>query len=217
MPRLKSPGVAAIEMPARTDVAAVTQISGVQAQTGDRREDVTVTRINRDPTTATAFAVTKKIAGRQRLPEHASVMKGERNRSRTIIAVIVKRSVSATPNIRATANRVHRPNRVLHAVGCVRRRISNSVAQHGAVTMHHRMRIGEIKTRGSCFRIGIVPVNRLRGTDRTRRRVIRNLNCLRALGLSIESERLKRHAVDSLRCKNGSLRTRELRLGTHRK
>lgn len=213
MPRLESPGVAAVEMPARANVAAVTQIGSIQAQTGDRRENVTVSRINREPTSAASFAVTKKIARRYWLIKHSGVMEREGNCSGAIVTVIAKRAVSPAPNVRAPANCVHRPDRMFHTVGRVRRRVSDSVTQDGAIAANHRMRIGEIKSRCSNLRIGFVTINRLGGTDRTRWRVICDLNRLRALRLAFERKRLERHPIDSLRCKDGSSCTRKLRLG----
>src|SRR5713101_10163903 len=101
MPRLKTPAVAAIDMPARTNIAAVAQIGRVESQTSDHCEHMTVTRVNREPAAAAAPAVTKKIARRQRLLEHPGVMERERNRAGTIVIVIVivKRSVSPAPNV----------------------------------------------------------------------------------------------------------------------
>jgi hypothetical protein len=43
MPRLKAPGVAPIKMPARADVATVTEIRRIETETGDRRENMAVT------------------------------------------------------------------------------------------------------------------------------------------------------------------------------
>src|SRR4051812_30493792 len=104
MPRLKTRAAAAIYVPARSNITAVAEIGCVESQTGDRREHVTVPRVNRDPTSAAAFAVTKKITGRQGLPEHAGMMQRERNGAGTIVTVIMKRSVSAAPHIRSIAN-----------------------------------------------------------------------------------------------------------------
>src|SRR5438067_4207627 len=99
MPRLKSPSIAAINVPARADVGTVTQIRRVQTQAGDHREHVTVSRVNCEPTSAAALAVTKKIARGQWLFEHSSVMQREGNCSGAIVTVIVKRSMSSTPNV----------------------------------------------------------------------------------------------------------------------
>jgi hypothetical protein len=43
MPRLKTPAVPAIDVPARANIAAVTQIGRVEAETCDHRKHVTVT------------------------------------------------------------------------------------------------------------------------------------------------------------------------------
>src|SRR6267378_6828041 len=140
MARLKTRGVAAVDLPAGADVAAVTQIGRVETQTGDHREDVTVSRVNREPSAAAALAVTKKIARGQRLLEHAGIMKRERNCSGTIVTVIMKRSVSAAPNVGTVANRVDRPDCMFDRVGRVRRRVSNSVSQHRAISGNQRPR-----------------------------------------------------------------------------
>jgi len=216
MPRLKTPGVATIRVPARTDIAAVAEIRRVQSQTGDHREHVTATRVNRDPTSATAFPVTKKIARRQRLLEHAGIVKRERNGAGTIVTVIMKRSVSPAPNIRSIANGVHGPDCMFNAVGRVGRRVSDSISQHRAISGNHRMRTTGIESGRPCFRIVFVRLNRFRLPSRSRN-VIRDLNRLCALRFSIERERLERNAIDRLRRINGFSRTARLRFGRHNK
>src|SRR3989440_3860055 len=62
------------------------------------------------------------------------------------------------------------------------------------------------------FRIVIVSLSRLRRSD-PRRRVIRDLNRLRALWLSIKRERLERNSLDGLRRVNGFARVPGLRAG----
>src|SRR5207245_10181073 len=130
MPRLKTPGVAAIDMPARTNIAAVAQIGRVESQTSDHCEHVTGTGLNREPAAAAALAVTKKIARRQRLLEHPGVMERKRNRAGTIVTVIVKRSVSPAPNVRVIADCVDRPGYMFNRFGHVRRHCSSSVPRH---------------------------------------------------------------------------------------
>src|SRR5438552_1381822 len=191
-------GVATIDVPARTDIAAVAQIGRVETQAGDHREHVTVAGVNRDPTAAATFAVTKKIARRQRLLEHAGIVKGERNCAGTIVTVIMKRSVSPAPNIRSIANRVHRPDCMFDAVGRVRRRVSNSIPQHCAISGDYGVRTTYIESRSSRFRIVFVTLDRLNAPSRSRR-VIGALDRLRARRLSIERKRLQRHPVGRLR------------------
>lgn len=193
MTRFKCPGIAPVKMPARTHIAAVSKIGGVETKTGNRRKHVSVSRVDREPSTATALTVTKKIARRDRLTEQTGVMKGKRNRSGTIVTVIVKGSVSPAPNIWATANCVHRPNCLLHAVRGVRRSIGNSVPQHGAISVDHRMRIGQIEPRR--FRFGLLVGALDRFGSPSMRNIISNPKGLGALGWSIEGERLKRPAV----------------------
>src|SRR5438094_306235 len=154
--------VATTCVPARTDIAAVAEIRRVQSQTGDHHEHVTATRVNRDPTSATAFPVTKKIARGQRLPEHAGIVKGERNGAGTIVTVIMKRSVSPAPNIRSIANGVHGPDCMFNAVGRVGRRVSDSISQHRAISGNHRMRTTGIESGRPGFRIVFVTLNRFR-------------------------------------------------------
>src|SRR2546423_15566717 len=130
MASLKTPGIATINVPARSHIAAVAKVGRVETQTGNHREHMTVARVDREPAAAAAFAVTKKIARRQRLIEHAGVMERERNCAGAIVTVIVERSVSPTPNVRTIANCVDRPDCMFDRVGGVRRRVSDSVSQH---------------------------------------------------------------------------------------
>ena len=138
-------------------------------------------------------------------------MERERNGSGTIVTVIVKRSVSATPNIRPTADCVYRPDCVLDAVGRIGWCVGNSVAQHRAISTNHRMRIGEIKAWSSRFRIVVIALDRLRLLN-TRRRVIGDLNRLCRLRLSTKRERLQRSAIGDARRVNSFARPRRLRL-----
>ena len=135
-------------------------------------------------------------------------MKRERNRSRTIVTVIAKRSVTAAPNIWAIMNCVHRPDRVFDCVGRVRWRVCDSVSQHRAISWHHRMRTADIETGRSRFGIVFVAIVRLSGTNRSRR-IIRDLNRLRLLRFPLERKRLKRDAgVGRLRWINRFARSR---------
>ena len=124
-------------------------------------------------------------------------MKCERNRARTIVTVIVKRSVSPAPNIRSIANCVDRPNCILDRVGRVRRRIGDSIPQHRAITRNHGVRTTDIESRSSRFRIVSVTSDRLNAPSRSRR-VIGDLDRLRTRRLSIKREGLKRYTIDRL-------------------
>lgn len=65
-------------------------------------------------------------------------MKRERDRSRTVVAGIVKRTVTATPDVRFTAKRVRGPDRILHLLGSPLGRIGNPVAQNRPAARHRR-------------------------------------------------------------------------------
>jgi len=212
MTRFKSPRVAAVEIPARTDVATIAQVGRVESQSSDRGEDVAMPGINRKPSAAAACTVTEKIARRYWLIEQAGVMKRERNRSGTIITVIVKRSVSAAPNVGTTANCVHGPDRVFDRVRRVGWRISDSTSQDRAISADHWMRISEIEARCSRFRVGVVgALNRFRSL-RTRR-VVGNSHgrCLHRL--PAKCERLQRPAISNSRRVNRFARRPRLPVG----
>src|SRR5205814_9015374 len=113
--------------------------------------------------------VEKKISIRQPLHEHADIVNGKRNSAGTNVTVIMKRSVSPTPNIRSIANRVHRPDCMFDAVGRVRRRVSNSIPQHRAISGDYGVRTTYIESRSSRFRIVFVTLDRLNATSRSRR------------------------------------------------
>src|SRR5258708_6385870 len=185
MARLETPVVTTVEVPARANVTAVAQIGRVEAQTCDHREHVTMTRVNREPAAAAAFAVTKKIARGQRLLEHAGIMKRERNGAGTIVTVIMKRSVSPAPNIRSIVNGIHRPDCAFDGVGRVRWRVSNSIPQHRAISGDHRTRSAYIESGCPCFGIVFVTLDRFRLASRPRH-VIGDLDRLGTGRLSIE-------------------------------
>src|SRR5664279_5047403 len=65
-------------------------------------------------------------------------MQRVRNRSGTIIAVIVKRAVTAAPDVRLAAQCIRRPDRVLHILRRPRRRVSDAVAQDGPLPLDRR-------------------------------------------------------------------------------
>ena len=62
MSGLEAPQVAAVRMPAGTDISAVDHIGRVKAQAGNDRKGMAGPGINRDPAPATAFAITHEIA-----------------------------------------------------------------------------------------------------------------------------------------------------------
>src|SRR5260370_35306591 len=90
----------------------------------------------------------------------------ERNRAGTIVTVIVKRSVSPAPNVRAIADCVDPPDCMLDRVGRVRRRVGDSVPQHRAISGHHRPRTADIASGSRRLRIVFVMVDRLQTAGR---------------------------------------------------
>ena len=62
MTRIKATGVASIRIPARSNVATVAQIGGIETQARDDGKSVPIARINRDPTATTASPVMTKVA-----------------------------------------------------------------------------------------------------------------------------------------------------------
>src|SRR3954468_6086245 len=138
MPRYVAARVATIIVPARTDVAATAQIGGVEAQPGDDGKGVAGPGINRHPPAASAFAEAHQVARRQGRIQNSSAVKRKRDRPRTIVAAIVKRPVSAAPDVRFAAQPVRRPDRVLDALRRPRRPIRHSVPQNSAIARHYR-------------------------------------------------------------------------------
>src|SRR4051812_9486644 len=67
-------GIAAVVVPTRADVAAPSQVGGVETQTGDDGEGVAGAGINCHPTPAAPFAKAHEIAGGQGRAEHAAAM-----------------------------------------------------------------------------------------------------------------------------------------------
>src|SRR5437763_10278833 len=98
--RIKATGVAPIRIPARSNVATVAQIGGIETQARDDGKSVPIARINRDPTATTASSVMTKVARGQRCIQQSCVMQGERNGARTVVAIIIKRAVAAAPRVR---------------------------------------------------------------------------------------------------------------------
>ena len=102
--------VATINVPARADIATVTQVGRIESQAGDDGEGVTAARIDGDPPAATAFAVTEKITRWQRRLEKIGRMQRERDGPRAVIAVIVERAMAAAPEVRFATESVRRPD-----------------------------------------------------------------------------------------------------------
>src|SRR5207237_2686961 len=139
-------------VPARTDVAAVTQVSRVEAQAGDDGEDVAVPRIDSDPPAATAFAVPEKIARWQRRFEKIGMMQREGNGPRAVVAVIVERAVAAAPDVRFAPQSVRRPDGGLHVGRGIRWRVGGSIAQNSPAAGNNRMSAGRCFHLRNCFR-----------------------------------------------------------------
>src|SRR4051794_1802535 len=109
--------IAVIHVPARTDVAAAApELGGIEPKAGNHGKGVAASGVNREPASASAFAVTHQIARRQRRIQKSGMMKRVRNRSRTIIPAIVERAVATAPDIRSSGNRIDRPNGMLHPI-----------------------------------------------------------------------------------------------------
>ncbi|MEY2537484.1 MAG: hypothetical protein QOG67_1224 [Verrucomicrobiota bacterium] len=140
MTRIESPCIAAVRVPSRADIAPVTEVCRVQAQSRDHGEGVSAPRINRDPTATSALAIAQQITRGQWLIEGASMMQCIRHGAGAVVARIVKRSVSATPMIRLMADRVHRPDRGFHVRGSIRWRVGDTVSQHRATSGHGGVR-----------------------------------------------------------------------------
>src|SRR5437660_3380880 len=143
--------VATINVPARTDVAAVTQVSRVEAQAGDDGKGVTAARIDGDPPAATAFAIMEKITRWQRRLEKVGMMQREGNGPRAVVTVIVERAVAAAPEVRFATESVRRPNGGLHVRRGIRWRVGDSIAQNSAAASNNWMRAGCFH-RQNCFR-----------------------------------------------------------------
>src|SRR5205823_12151380 len=90
MTRVEAVSVPSVCIPARSNVAAVAQIGGIQTQARDDGKSVPVARINRDPTAATASPVMTEVARRQRRIQQSRVMQGERNGAGAVVSVIIK-------------------------------------------------------------------------------------------------------------------------------
>src|SRR5690242_4996477 len=124
-------------------------------------------------------------------------MQREGNRTRTVVSVIMERTVSPAPDIRTTTNCVHRPDRMLHAVRRVGWRVSDSVSDYGAIASNHWVRIGEIQTWCSCFRFLLITLDWL-GHLRTRC-IISDPHRRGRHRLPAKSKRLKGSAVRNSR------------------
>src|SRR2546423_9565849 len=65
-------------------------------------------------------------------------MEREGNRPGTIVTAIVKRPVTAAPDVRFAAQGIRRPDRVLYALRRMRWCIRDATAQNRAASRHHR-------------------------------------------------------------------------------
>ncbi|MDB6148355.1 MAG: hypothetical protein JWO45_2019, partial [Spartobacteria bacterium] len=88
------------------------------------------------PMSAPAIAVTEKVTRGQGLIEDTGMMQRERHSARTIVTGILKRSMSSTPMIRLSPNRVHRPNRGFDVGGSIRRCVGDAASQNRAISRH---------------------------------------------------------------------------------
>lgn len=75
--RFEAPRAAAVSVPPRANIAAVTEIGRVEAEPGNHGKGVSAPRINCDPSSAAALPKPEKIARRKRLIQDASVMQRE--------------------------------------------------------------------------------------------------------------------------------------------
>src|SRR5438477_3123556 len=114
--RIEATCAPSIRIPARSNVATVAQIGGIETQARDDGKSVPIARINRDPTATTASSVMTKVARGQRCIQQSCVMQGERNGAGTVVSVIIKRAVAAAPHVRFASQRIHGPNRVFDVV-----------------------------------------------------------------------------------------------------
>src|SRR6266446_7919307 len=130
--------VATINVPARANIATVTQVGRIESQTGDDGEGVTAARIDSDPPATTAFAVTEKITRWQRCLEKIVMIQRERDGPRAVVAVIVERAVAAAPEVRFAMESVRRPDGALHVHRGIRWRVGDSIAQDSAAAGNNR-------------------------------------------------------------------------------
>ena len=132
MTRVESERRAKCRLPAWRPLFATCHVGcGVQPETSNHRERVTVPRIDRDPFSATFLTKITKLRGTHWRFDHAGAAKSIRNRARAIISRIEKRFVTAAVPIRFGAKLIGRPDRSFH---CERR-------------MFRRSRTAETKTR----------------------------------------------------------------------
>ena len=138
MARDISASIPAIPIPARADISAPAQIRRIETQPGDDRKGVARPGINGHPSPAAAFAITHQVARRQRRGEQSPSMQRVRDRTRAIVSAVVERPVPAAPDIGLATNGVRGPNRILHALWRVGRRIGDSITQNCPASRHHR-------------------------------------------------------------------------------
>src|SRR5947209_6461194 len=129
MPRHVIAHISVVGVPAWPDVAAAAEVAGVQTKPGDNRKCMSGPGINGDPATAAPFAEAHQIARGQGRTQQSRPVERERNRAGTVITAIVKRTVSAAPNIRLSPERVRSPDRIFYGLRSARRSVGNSVPQ----------------------------------------------------------------------------------------
>src|SRR2546423_7980863 len=99
MPRDVAAHVAAVVVPTRADVAASSETGRIETQPGNHGKRVPRPGINRHPSAAAAFAEAHQVARRHRRIQHPRAVEREGNSPGTIITAIVKRTVTAAPDI----------------------------------------------------------------------------------------------------------------------
>ena len=137
MPRLKTARRAICLLPARR-FAIAPAIPGrrVEAQTGDDRVGVAVSRVNGDPFSAAMIAEMGELARAHGSSEQTSRGERERNRPRTIVAAIDEGSVTSAPDIGLPAQLIRRPDGALHREWRALRGAGDAVAQLREIPGH---------------------------------------------------------------------------------
>jgi len=91
MPRTKAAGRPVGRIPSRCPFAGVViEWRGIQAQSRNHGERVTLARVDRDPFAGAAFAVTAKFGRAHRSGDQAGCAEHIRDRAGTIISVVIK-------------------------------------------------------------------------------------------------------------------------------
>src|SRR6478672_4284316 len=112
----ESTGVASIHIPARSDGIAVAHVGGIETEAGDDGKRVSVPRVNGYPVAATASAVMTKVTRGQGCIQQSGVVQGKRNRTGTIVTVIVEGTVTAAPDVWFLSQRIYGPDCIFDVV-----------------------------------------------------------------------------------------------------